>query len=154
LTATDRRYVRQDMGGKIPHARFELAGCAPVGYRSAVLRRCASLCALLAVVTAPSVTSTRFFCRFTGQEILGCDEGAPRNAQVRPDDCCERRILRAVAAVRHSEHEVLPVAQAVAAAIPTPGAAPALARESVVLRRTPASSAGPPAFLAHKALLI
>jgi hypothetical protein len=110
---------------------------------------------LLAVLTAPSVTSTRFFCRFTGQEILGCDEGAPRSAQIRPDDCCDRRIFRAVAAVRHSGHELLPIPQGVAAAIPSPEGAPALARESAVVnRRTPASSAGPPAFLAHRALLI
>jgi hypothetical protein len=119
-----------------------------------VLRRCACLFALLAVLTAPSVTSTRFFCRFTGQEILGCDEGAPRSAQVRPDDCCDRRLFRAVAAVRHSEHEPLPIPRAVAAAVPSPGAATALARELVVARRTPAGSAGPPAFLAHRALLI
>jgi len=106
------------------------------------------------MVTAPSVTSTRFFCRFTGQEIFGCDEGSPRSAQVRPDDCCDRRIFRAVAAVRHSEQELLPIPQAAGAAVPSPEAAPALARESLVVRRTPASSAGPPAFLAHRALLI
>ena len=92
--------------------------------------------------------------RFTGQEIRGCDEGAPRSAQVRPDDCCERRIFRAVAAGRHSEHEVLPIPQAVGAAIPSPGATPALVREPSLVRRMPASSAGPPAFLAHRALLI
>jgi len=106
------------------------------------------------MVTAPSVTSTRFFCRFTGQEIFGCDEGSPRSTQVRPDDCCDRRIFRAVAAVRHSEQELLPIPQAAGAAVPSPEAAPALARESLVVRRTPASSAGPPAFLAHRALLI
>ncbi|MFL5277187.1 MAG: hypothetical protein ACJ79T_11980 [Myxococcales bacterium] len=119
-----------------------------------MLRRCACLCALLAMVTAPSVTSTRYFCRFTGQEILGCDEGAPRSAQVRADDCCERRIFRAVAAVRHSEHELLPIPQAVGAAIPSPEAPPALVRESSIVRGRPRSSAGPPAFLAHRALLI
>jgi hypothetical protein len=144
----------EEAGGKVPHAGFELAPCGPVGYRPAVLRRFASLCALLATVTAPSVTSTRFFCRFTGQEIVGCDEGAPRSTQVRADDCCERRIFRAVEAVRHSGRELLPIRQAVAAAIPSPATAPALARESALVRRTSGCSAGPPAFLAHRALLI
>jgi len=127
---------------------------APVGYRPAVLRRWSSLCTLLALLTAPSVTSTRFFCRFTGQEIVGCDEGTPRSAQVRPDDCCERRIFRAVAAVRLSQHELLPIPQPAAAPNPSPQAVPALACDSVVARGTPASSAGPPAFLAYRALLI
>ncbi|HZX65268.1 MAG TPA: hypothetical protein VFE76_07740, partial [Myxococcales bacterium] len=73
----------------------------------------------------------------------------------RADDCCERRIFRAVAAVRHSQHELLPIPQAVGAAIPSPEAPPpALVRESSLVRGRPASSAGPPAFLAHRALLI
>jgi hypothetical protein len=131
-----------------------LAACGLVGYRSAVPRRCACLFALLAVVTAPSVTSTRFFCRFTGQEIVGCHEGAPRSAQIRSDDCCDRRISRAVDAVRHPEQELFPIPQAVAVAIASPAAPAALARESVMVRRPAASSAGPPAFLAHRALLI
>jgi len=117
-----------------------------------VLRRCACFCALVAVLAAPSVTSTRFFCRYTGQEIVGCAEGASRDAQVRADDCCDQRTFRAVQAVRQSGQESVPIPAGVTTSLPElaplPPAAPA------VEQREPVRSAGPPAFLAHRALLI
>jgi hypothetical protein len=119
-----------------------------------VLRRVASFCALLAVLAAPSVTSTRFFCRYTGLEIFGCDEGAPRNAQVRAQDCCDQRTFRAVQALKASPHELLPMPAAVAeiVAAPWPSAAPG---DGLLLAaRTSILAAGPPAFLAHRALLL
>jgi hypothetical protein len=133
---------------------FDLAPCARVGYRPPVLRRCACFCAVLAVLAAPSVTSTRFFCRYTGQEIFGCAEGARRNAQVRGDDCCDQRTFRAVEGVERSGQDPVPTAASVAVAIETPELAPAQVLESPAARRTAVRSAGPPAFLAHRALLI
>jgi hypothetical protein len=119
-----------------------------------VPRRCACFCALLAVLAAPSVTSTRFFCRYTGEEILGCAEGAPRDARVRGDDCCDQRTFRAVEGVRHSGQDPVPIPTGVALAIESPALAPAPVRESAPTGRTIVRSAGPPAFLAHRARLI
>jgi hypothetical protein len=119
-----------------------------------VLRRCACFCALLAVLTAPSVTSTRFFCRYTGQEISGCAEGAPRSAQVRGDDCCEQRTFRAVEGVQRSAQDPVPMPAGVAVAVEMPHLAHAPVLESPGARRAIVRSSGPPAFLAHLALLI
>src|SRR5436305_4471100 len=100
---------------------FELAVCWAVGYRRSVPRRLASMCALLALLAAPSVTSTRFFCRYTGQEIVGCAEGARgAGAEVRGDDCCDKRTFRAVEAVRQPEHDPVPVQAAVGIGIASP----------------------------------
>jgi hypothetical protein len=118
-----------------------------------VPRRCACFCALLAVLAAPSVTSTRFFCRYTGQEIFGCAEGAPRNTQVRGDDCCDQRTFRAVEGVQHSGQDPVPIPTGVTIALEAPALAPGPVVESAA-RRTTVRSAGPPAFLAHRALLI
>jgi hypothetical protein len=119
-----------------------------------VLRRCACFYALLAVLAAPSVTSTRFFCRYTGQEIFGCAEGPPRNAQVRADDCCDQRTFRAVEGVEHCGQDPLPISTSVAVALEAPALAPEPLLESPAARRTAVRSSGPPAFLAHRALLI
>jgi hypothetical protein len=131
-----------------------LAPCATVGYRPPVPRRCACFCALLAVLAAPSVTSTRFFCRYTGQEIFGCTEGAPRNAHVRGDDCCDQRTFRAMDGVRHSGQDPVPIPRGAPVALEAPALAPGPVLESAAARHTTVRSAGPPAFLAHRALLI
>ena len=119
-----------------------------------MLRRSACLCALVAVLAAPSVTSTRFFCRYTGQEIFGCIEGAPRGAQVRGDECCDQRTFRVVEGVAHSAQDPVPMPIGVAVAVETPQPALAPVLESPPARRAPLRSSGPPAFLAHLALLI
>jgi hypothetical protein len=119
-----------------------------------VLRRCASFCALLAVLAAPSVTSTRFFCRYTGQEIFACAEGTPRNAWVRADDCCDRRTFRAVEAVEHSGQDPSPIPAGAAVIFETPHLAAAPVVEFPAARRAVIGSVGTPRFLAHRALLI
>jgi hypothetical protein len=119
-----------------------------------VLRRCASFFALLALLAAPSVTSTRFFCRYTGQEIFGCNEGAPRDAQVRAQNCCDQRTFRAVQALKQPAPELLPMAAPVGEAVVSPWPAIALGEAPGVAGRAPILAAGPPAFLAHRALLI
>ena len=120
-----------------------------------MLRRCASLLALIAVIAAPAVTSTRFFCRYTGEEIAACAKpGTPTHAVVLADSCCDQRTFRALEGVRLVDE---PRQQA-----PTPIAvdtAPALVAYVVApvagqLGRPTAPSAGPPAFIAHRALLI
>jgi hypothetical protein len=134
---------------------FELAVCGAVGYRRPVPRRLASMCALLALLAAPTVTSTRFFCRYTGQEIVGCAEGArARGVEVRADDCCDQRTFRAVEAVRQSEHDPVPVPAKAAIGIVSPATAPAWIHPDEFARHPAVDAAGPPAFLAHRALLI
>ena len=123
-------------------------------YATRVLRRTASLVALLAVIAAPVTTSTRFFCQFTGEEIVGCAEsGVPQQAQFRGEQCCQQRTFRALDGVRLAEDQrpQAPMAVAIGAATVLRDlvaiAFPAVQPRAVV-------STGPPAFLSHRALLI
>jgi hypothetical protein len=120
-----------------------------------VLRRCASFLALIALISAPAVTSTRFFCRHTGEEITDCAEAVtPTHTNVRADGCCDQRTFRALDGVRLVEehrqqapiHVAIDTTRALLAQIFAPAA--------TVLRRPSAPSAGPPAFITHRALLI
>jgi len=120
-----------------------------------MLRRSASFLALLAVIAAPAVTSTRLFCRFTGQEIVGCAEAAaPEHAQLREDACCQQRTFHALDGVRLMEEqrhqEPAPIAIDAAAVL----LAHVSALAAPAPHRAPAPSAGPRAFLTHRALLI
>jgi len=120
-----------------------------------VLRRFVSFCALVAIFAAPSVTITRFFCRYTGQEIVGCKEGAPGSAQVRGDDCCDQRTFHAVEALERSARDAVRIPANVAAGVATTSAPLATVAGSAPARRAaPLPRAGPPPFLAHLALLI
>jgi hypothetical protein len=124
------------------------------GYTRCVLRRSASFVGLLAIIGAPTVTSTRFFCRHTGEEIFGCAEaGTPQHALARANQCCDQRTFHALDGVRlvdgRGQQTPAPVAL---------DAAPLLLAELFALAapepyRTPAPSAGPPAFMSHRALL-
>jgi len=120
-----------------------------------VLRRSASVLALLAVIVSPAVTSTRLFCRYTGQEIVSCAEAAaPEHAQVREGACCQKRTFHALDGVRlvKEERQQAPTIVAI-------DAAPVLlahvfAPAAPEPHRAIAPSAGPPAYLSHRALLI
>ena len=123
-------------------------------YATRVLRRTASLVALLAVIAAPVPTTTRFFCQYTGEEIVGCAEsGVPQQAQFRGEQCCNQRTFRALDGVRLAEDQrpQAPVPVAIGAATVLRDlvaiAFPAVQPRVVV-------STGPPAFLSHRALLI
>jgi hypothetical protein len=121
-----------------------------------VLRRCASIVALVAVIAAPATTSTRFFCRYTGQEIVDCAEAAaPAQAIVRAAHCCDQRTFRPVAGVtafdKQSRH-VEPTLVGIAVAPELFSGA--VAEQSHASRVTYPPSAGPPVFLSHRALLI
>jgi hypothetical protein len=120
-----------------------------------VLRRAASFVALLSLIAAPAVTSTRFFCRYTGEEIVGCDEDSPpQHAAVRAGECCDQRTFHALEGVRpvqEPQHQApTPLAMDVATVL-LPRALPVAAAG---VRSTAGPSAGPPAFLSHRALLI
>jgi hypothetical protein len=120
-----------------------------------VLRRGVSFLALLAVVAAPTVTSTRFFCRYTGQEIVGCSEARlPQGAHVRADDCCDQRTLRALEGMRQADNPLQPSPATIAIGASSVFPAAAFAPASPAAEHAPWSSTGPPAFLAHRALLI
>jgi hypothetical protein len=119
-----------------------------------VLRRFLSFCALLAVLAAPSVTSTRFFCRHTGEEISVCTDGAPRSAQIRADDCCDQRTFHAVEALERSARDPVPVPTNIAVAVGTLEPQATVAGSVATWRTAPRRRWGPPAFLAHLALLI
>jgi hypothetical protein len=127
-----------------------------VGYHPSVLRRSISFLALLALIAAPAVTSTRFFCRYTGQEIVGCAEaGVAQGVHVRADDCCDQRTLRSLEGMRQADdsRQLGPAATvAIGASSVLPAAAFELA--SPAAERAARRSTGPPAFLAHRALLI
>jgi hypothetical protein len=120
-----------------------------------VLRRSACFVAVLSVVATPAVTSTRFFCRYTGVEITGCAEAATHShATFRADGCCDQRTFRALEGVKLVDEQQQQV--------PTPisiSTAPALLAYALTplvaeVRRPSAPSAGPPAFITHRALLI
>jgi hypothetical protein len=128
---------------------------ATVRYGQGVLRRSVSFLAFLALVAAPAVSSTRLFCRYTGEEIIDCTEAAaPEHGQIREDACCQQRTFHALQGVRLAADQRQQAPSAVAL-----GAAPAVLANAFVLappvaRRATAPSAGPPAFLSHRALLI
>jgi hypothetical protein len=132
-----------------------LAAAQRVGYSRSVPRRAASFLTLLAVIAAPAVTSTRLFCQYTGEEIVGCAEsGVPQQAQVRGEQCCQRRTFHALDGVRLVEDQ-----RQQAPAPVVIDAAPLLVADvfavaSSALRLNAAPSVGPPAFLSHRALLI
>jgi hypothetical protein len=59
------------------------------------MRRLVGTIGLIALLASPTVARTRFFCRFSGVEISGCDEQrVPDHAAVQAEDCCERRCGR------------------------------------------------------------
>jgi hypothetical protein len=119
-----------------------------------VLRRSLSFLALLGIIATPAVTSTRFFCRYTGEEITRCAEAAtPDHAIVRADGCCDQRTFRALQSVRLGDEQQQQTPTPVAIdAVPVllADVAPAASGSN----RPVAPSAGPPVFIIHRALLI
>jgi hypothetical protein len=113
------------------------------------------LLVLLGLIAAPAVSSTRLFCRYTGEEIVGCDDaGALQHAQIRVDECCQQRTFHALDGVRlvedHRQQVPAPVAIDAAPLLVTD----VFAVASPAVRLAAAPSVGPPAFLSHRALLI
>jgi hypothetical protein len=120
-----------------------------------VLGRSASLVALVALIATPAVTSTRFFCRYTGEEITGCaEERTPRDAEVRANECCDQRTFRAIERVRPVEQQQQQAPTPLVIDVPPVLLARVLSVTAAAVRSTAGPSAGPPAFLSHRALLI
>ena len=120
-----------------------------------VSRRSVAFFALVSLIAAPAVTSTRFFCRYTGEEITDCAEADTMpHAAVRADGCCDHRTFRALDGVRlaeeHRQQAPTPVAVDTAPALLADVFAPAAAEPP----GTRARSVGPPVFITHRALLI
>jgi len=119
-----------------------------------VLRRSASFLALLAVTAAPAVTSTRLFCRYTGEEIIGCAETAsPEQAVVRAE-CCQQRTFHALDGVRPVQEQRQEAPAPVAVDLARAPLADVFALAAPRPLGATAPSAGPPAFITHRALLI
>jgi hypothetical protein len=123
-------------------------------YGAAVFRRVFAFLALIAVGASPAVTRTRLFCRYTGVEIVACDESRiPAQAQVREAECCVERTFHAIDPTRTLPGDGQLLAAPVAGpTIPTPEGRVAAAAPFV--RARVLGDAGPPAFLANRALLI
>lgn len=129
----------------------ELAqGCA-LRYASSMGRRLVASFAVLGLLLAPAVASTRFFCKSTGVEIVGCDEQrTPERTTIRGDGCCERRTLAPAGTAIAATQSFLAEPVATSAEV-TFIVDPANGLASGVL---PTADAGPPLFLSHRALLI
>ena len=135
--------------------------CRPTGGRSSsrlceatVIRRTASFVALLALIATPAVTSTRLFCRYTGQEIIGCAESnAPEHAEIRLEGCCQQRTFHALHGVRLLEAQRGQIPAPVAIDTPV-SIADVIAVATPAVRLRAAPGAGPPVFISHRALLI
>ena len=141
--------------GESPICAWIVAVSWTVGYGLAVLRRSASVLALVAVIVAPAVTNTRLFCRYTGQEIVSCAEAAaPEHAQVREGACCQKRTFHALDGVRLVKEERQQAPTLVATHAAPMLLAHVFAPATPEPHRAIAPSAGPPAYLGHRALLI
>src|SRR5882762_5986071 len=113
-----------------------------------MLRRSTSLLALLALIAAPAVTSSRLFCQYTGEEIVGCAQsGVPQQAQFRGEQCCQQRTFHALDGVRlvEDQRQQAPVPVALDAAPML--VADVFALASSALRLTVAPAPGLPARL-------
>src|SRR6267143_5703829 len=109
-----------------------------------VIRRSACFVALLALIATPAVTSTRLFCRYTGQEIVGCAESSAReHGEIRLADCCQHRTFHAVDGVRLVDDQRVQAPPPVAIDAPI-FLADVFAVGTPAVRLTIAPSAGPP----------
>jgi len=124
-------------------------------YAAAVFRRALASLALIAIVVSPAMTSTRLFCRFTGVEIIGCDESrVPTQTQLRNEDCCLKRTFHAIdpSRILADDGSRFAAPPAVAIVEITPEVQLLAAVPSAPVARF--SDAGPPVFLTNRALLI
>jgi hypothetical protein len=113
------------------------------------------LLALVALIAAPAVTSTHLFCQYTGKEIVECAESrVPRQAELRGEQCCQRRTFHALEGMRLVEAQRHEAPLPVAIGLAPMWIARSFAAAMSPLQLTAAASVGPPAFLSHRALLI
>ena len=118
-----------------------------------MLRRIATLLALVALVSAPSIARARLVCRFSGLEITDCGEAQAPEAPVAQDGgCCDQQLTRPLAPMLvHPHPEVAPPAlPLLPTAAPLELSLPRLADRFEIA----AAAAGPPLYLRTRALLI
>jgi hypothetical protein len=76
-----------------------LADC--FGCKASVVRRAIASVLLCALWATPAVSRVRYFCRYTGVEIMDCaEQAAPERPVVQAAGCCERRVQPALSAAR------------------------------------------------------
>jgi hypothetical protein len=106
--------------------------------------------ALLALVSAPVVSRTRLFCRYTGLEITDCTEQELPGAIIQLDGCCDHQKTGVLGVVPLAQQQQLakPLSFSTPSG-PQPVAVPQLER-----RRGLAVPTGPPVLLVTRAFLI
>ena len=116
------------------------------------MRRLIASLVLVALWASPAVSRVRYFCRYTGVEIMDCaEQAAPDRPVVQASGCCERRVQPALSAARDEA--------AFVAAMPC---LPAFVAISFLERATTAAwslaplprADGPPRYVKQRALLL
>lgn len=119
-----------------------------------MLRRFPALVALLAVAATPALAQSRLVCRTTGELIADCvEESCHSPPAFRDAGCCERRATPALPAAHPvaARGELLaPVLTEAPVCAPGETSSPGF----LPLPEGAAVGAGPPIFLATRALLI
>lgn len=118
------------------------------------MRRVVAFTALLAVLATPGAARARFFCHYTGVEIVDCSEQRiPAHDVLERAACCDVRVIGwSQPALRAHSDATAPAF----ALVPSPLAvvAPAAPPRRVFAAGNEVRAAGPPLFVAQRALLI
>lgn len=140
--------IRSDRG----HLRRRRVQLAPVRIiLIGMLRRVTAALAVAGLMTSPVVASTRLFCRYTGEEIVGCiEQNAPDHSVVRGEACCSRQTVQPLDAAQPASSDRSPVP--IVAMLPERTCLPVASHRAAFA--TPTTAAGPPVFIIHRALLI
>jgi hypothetical protein len=118
------------------------------------MRRVLAFIALLAVLATPGAARARFFCHYTGVEIVDCaEQSIPSRDVLDRAGCCDVRVIGWSQPALHAHSDAtlpqlaLVPAPFVVAQLPAPQPRALAARNEV-------RAAGPPLFVAQRALLI
>ena len=131
-----------------------MAPCGSPDYGPLMLRRLASLVALLSIVAAPVVAESRLVCRYTGEVIVGCpEELVPEQPTVRDVGCCDRRVTARMGAASKVESQRIAAPLSIVIAVGVPQLVVGQAARATAWN-TAARSIGPPIFITTRALLI
>jgi hypothetical protein len=118
-----------------------------------VLRRVTAAVAFIALLGASPVARSSLVCRYTGEEMVGCDEErVPEQPLVRDEGCCDRRAVARLPAASAAAH-----AQLAAPVLAVVAIAPVTVDVFVQRPRAAEDSfpiVGPPLFISARALLI
>ncbi|HEY2027847.1 MAG TPA: hypothetical protein VGH20_01450 [Myxococcales bacterium] len=118
------------------------------------MRRVLAFIALVTVLATPGAARTRFFCHYTGIEILDCaEQRIPARDVLDRAACCDVRVIGWSQPALHAQADAVapPFALVAAPLMVAPLPAP-LPR--VVAARNDTRAAGPPLFVVQRAFLI